>query len=144
MFCQGCDFRAIDVLFCSQTQLKILLSVIWRMQIDGLTLIFAACGSKLSSSKINCFLTEFPMQWNKIFDWCLGDLARIEWVSFISCFRLARLLYYQIDFIWCNKTKPSHALKIKQWNTLSQIVCLLFLCQQRWRTARINLVHRQF
>ena len=57
--------------------------------------------------KINwCFLTEFPMQWNKFYDWCLGYIARIEWVSFISRFRLVRLSYYQIDFMWCNKTKP--------------------------------------
>ena len=30
---------------------------------------------------------EFPLQWNNFFDWCLGYLARIERVSFMSRFR---------------------------------------------------------
>ena len=151
VFCQGCVFRtsdacvfcAIDELFCSLTQLKIVLCVIWCKQITGLTLIFAACGSNFP--KINwCFLMEFPMQWNKFFDWCLGYLARIEQVSFISRFRLVRFLYHQTNFIWCNKKKPSHALEINKWNTSLQNVCLFILCQQRWWTAGINLVHGQF
>ena len=51
VLCQSCVFCAIDPLFCSLTQLKIVSWVIWRIQISGLMLIFAACGSKLSSSK---------------------------------------------------------------------------------------------
>ena len=122
MFCQGWVLRAIDAIFCSLTQLKIVSLVIWRMQNSGLTLIFAACGSQLLSSKYKLmFPMEFPMQWNKFFDWCWGYLTRIERVSFISRFRLVRLLYYWINFIWCNKTKPSQA---RNWHT-SDALCPL-------------------
>ena len=102
-------------------------------------------GQNCHLPKINwCFLTKFPMQWNRFFDWCLGYHARIEWVPFISCFRLVHLLYYLINFIWCNKKKPSHTLKIIRWNRLSQSACLLYFdCQQRWRTGGISLMGRQ-
>ena len=50
VFCQGCVFCAIDALFCSLTQLKIVVGHLTHAN-SGLTLIFAACGSKLSSSK---------------------------------------------------------------------------------------------
>ena len=136
------------------------------MQISGLTLKFAACGSKLASSKNKLMVSSrIPSAMKQIL-WLVLELSYQNWMSlsFISRFRLVLLFskiilkntflwgvgvggadvksgFLRINFIWCNKMRPSHTLKINQWNTWSQRACLLFLW---WQTAGISLIHGQF
>ena len=152
MFCLGCIFRAIDALFCSLTQLKIVLWVIWRMQFSGLTLIFAACGSKLSSSKNKLmFYYGIANAMKQILGW-----SHENWMSLIYLSPLSAQAWYSKDrwldidlylqtgtliilsdrFYLVQKSEATSHTK-NQPMTSSQSVCLFFLCLQRWRTAGI-------